>query len=57
MLTEQKYKDMSVKEFTKAAEIYDSGHAGLYEMCKAAGLKVKKLEMQKGFRMHLVAQK
>lgn len=27
------------------------------EMCKAAGLKVKKLEMQKGFRMHLVAQK
>lgn len=34
MLTEQKYKDMSVKEFTKAAEIYDSGHAGIYEMCK-----------------------
>lgn len=34
MLTEQKYKDMSVKEFTKAAGIYDSGHAGIYEMCK-----------------------
>lgn len=34
MLTEQKYKDMSVKEFTKAAEIYDSWHAGIYEMCK-----------------------
>lgn len=34
MLTEQNYKDLSVKEFTKAAEVYDSGHAGLYEMCK-----------------------
>lgn len=29
-----KYKDLSIKEFTKAAEIYDSGHAGIYEMCK-----------------------
>ena len=33
MNTEQ-YKALSVKEFTKAAEIYDSGHAGIYEMCK-----------------------
>lgn len=30
----EKYKELSVKEFTKAAEIYDSGHAGIYEMCK-----------------------
>jgi ubiquinone/menaquinone biosynthesis C-methylase UbiE len=29
-----KYKELSVKEFTKAAEIYDTGHAGIYEMCK-----------------------
>ena len=28
------YKKLSVQEFTKAAEIYDSGHAGIYEMCK-----------------------
>lgn len=35
MMTNQKYKDLSIKEFTKVAEIYDSGHAGLYEMCKA----------------------
>ena len=34
MFTEQKYKDLSIKEFTKAAEVYDSGHAGVYEMCK-----------------------
>ena len=33
-MTEQEYKAMSIQEFTKAAEIYDSGHAGLYEMCK-----------------------
>ena len=29
-----KYKALSIKEFTKAAEIYDSDHAGIYEMCK-----------------------
>lgn len=34
MMTDQKYKDLSIKEFTKAAEIYDSDHAGIYEMCK-----------------------
>ena len=28
------YKNLTIKEFTKAAEIYDSGHAGIYEMCK-----------------------
>ena len=27
------------------------------EMCQMAGLKVLKLEMQKGFRMHIVAEK
>lgn len=34
MLTDQKYKELSIKEFTKAAKVYDSGHAGIYEMCK-----------------------
>ena len=34
MKTESQYKEMSIKEFTKAAVIYDSGHAGIYEMCK-----------------------
>ena len=34
MKTEQQYKALTVKEFTKAAEIYESGHAGLYEICK-----------------------
>ena len=29
-----RYKELSIKEFTKAAEVYDSGHAGIYEMCK-----------------------
>lgn len=33
-MNSEKYKELSVKEFTKAAEIYDSGHAGIYEMCK-----------------------
>ena len=30
----EQYKELSIKEFTKAAEIYDSGHAGIYELCK-----------------------
>ena len=33
-MNSEQYKELSVKEFTKAAEIYDSGHAGIYEMCK-----------------------
>ena len=33
-MNSEMYKELSVKEFTKAAEIYDSGHAGIYEMCK-----------------------
>lgn len=33
-MNSEQYKELSIKEFTKAAEIYDSGHAGIYEMCK-----------------------
>ena len=31
-MTPEEYKKLSVKEFTQAAKIYDSGHAGIYEM-------------------------
>ncbi len=34
MKQDSEYKALSIREFTKAAEIYDSGHAGIYEMCK-----------------------
>ncbi len=34
MKTAKQYKDLTVREFTKAAEIYETGHAGIYEMCK-----------------------
>ena len=30
----EQYKELSIKEFTKAATIYDTGHAGIYEKCK-----------------------
>ena len=33
-MTPEKYKELSIKEFTQAAKVYDSGHAGIYEMCK-----------------------
>lgn len=38
----EKYKELSVKEFTQAAKVYDSGHAGIYEMCKYDYPKVLK---------------
>ncbi len=28
------FKGMSIKEFTKAAEVYDTSRAGIYELCK-----------------------
>ena len=34
MKTEQQYKDLTVKEFTKAAQVYETDHAGIYEMCR-----------------------
>jgi len=34
MKTPEEYKKLSVREFTKAAGIYESGHAGVYELCK-----------------------
>ena len=33
-MTPEKYKQLSIKEFTAAAKIYDCNHAGIYEMCK-----------------------
>ena len=33
-LTDIQYKALSVKEFTRAAEKYESEHAGVYELCK-----------------------
>ncbi|MDO4183434.1 MAG: class I SAM-dependent methyltransferase [Coriobacteriia bacterium] len=32
--TAQQYKDLSIKEFTKAAARYEADHAGIYEVCK-----------------------
>lgn len=34
MMTEQEYKELSIKEFTEAAAEYESNHAGIYEICK-----------------------
>ena len=33
-MTPEEYKQLSIKEFTQAAKIYDSRHAGIYELCK-----------------------
>ena len=40
---------MSIKEFTKAAKIYDSGKSGIYEMCKYDYPKVLKELKNKKF--------
>ena len=34
MKSATEYKELTVKEFSKAADIYETGHAGIYEMCK-----------------------
>lgn len=34
MKTDREYKELSIKEFNKAAEKYESNHSGIYEMCK-----------------------
>lgn len=34
MKSVEEYKKLSIAEFTKAAKIYDSKNAGIYEMCK-----------------------
>ncbi len=33
-LTNKEYKDLSIKEFTKAASTYESENAGIYDLCK-----------------------
>lgn len=34
MKTEKQYKDLTIREFTKAAEVYETSRAGIYEMCR-----------------------
>lgn len=34
MKTAEQYKKLTINEFTKAAEVYETDHAGIYEMCK-----------------------
>lgn len=33
-MTNEEYKKLSIKEFTKAASMYESDRAGIYEICK-----------------------
>lgn len=33
-MTPEQYKQLSIREFTKAAKVYETDHAGIYEMCK-----------------------
>ena len=34
MKSAAEYKELTIKEFSKAADVYETGHAGIYEMCK-----------------------
>ena len=45
-MTPEEYKNLSIKEFTEAAKVYDSGHAGIYEMCKDLFLSKTKRDAQ-----------
>lgn len=39
IMTDKEYKEMSLKEFSKAATVYETDQAGVYKMCKKNGLK------------------
>ena len=34
MKTAEQYKKLTIRESTKTAGVYETGHAGIYEMCK-----------------------
>ncbi len=34
MRSDKEYKELTIREFTKAADIYETDQAGIYEMCK-----------------------
>jgi ubiquinone/menaquinone biosynthesis C-methylase UbiE len=34
MRSDREYKELTIKEFTKAADIYETDQAGIYEICK-----------------------
>ena len=33
-MNDKRYKEISIKEFTKAASVYETNQAGVYKMCK-----------------------
>ena len=33
-MTDKEYKELSIKEFTKAARVYETDDAGVYRMCR-----------------------
>ena len=33
-MNDREYKELSMKEFTKAASVYETDQAGVYKMCK-----------------------
>ena len=50
MKTEQQYKDLTVKEFTKAAQVYETDHAGIYEMCREDYPYIEKELLKEDFK-------
>lgn len=44
MKTAEQYKKLTISEFTKAAEIYETDHAGIYEMCKVESSSFKTIQ-------------
>ena len=34
MKTAEQYKELTIREFTRAADQYETSHAGIYEMCR-----------------------
>ena len=54
-MTNEEYKQLSMKEFTKAAGVPTRGL--ITECCRNAGLKIEKFEIRKGMRIHCVIRR
>ena len=57
-MTDEQYKMLSIREFTKAANVYETDKAGVYRICRKDYPDVlAELEKRGFFRLHCVARK
>lgn len=61
-MTSEKYKELSLLEFDRAAAKFDDNDPIVYNMCRkdypdVSGLKLERYEVRRGFCLHCVVRK